>query len=343
MILYVLLIFLLILIPSRLQLRGINDAYLSKDSCNAIKGIFILLIFASHFVNTYGKGFSGSLNTSYQWFKEALGQCVVAHFLFYSGYGVMYSAAKKGAAYLKDFPRKRILHTLLVYDCAQILFLIFRLWRGKTYNIKQFVSGFLAWTSFGSDCWYIFVILGLYLISWLALQRERPSRAAAVKITVATLGFMLFLICAKKGKFWYNTALCYPLGVWFFVYQEKIEAFLKKDSHYYAAAALVAVLYVAAHKFWHVNLAMYNLTALLFALVVVLATMKFQVKNPILRYCGAHLQGLFLLHRLPMLFLSEYPFFQNNLYLFFGAAVALTFLLEFAFYRLLQSMKSQTS
>ena len=340
MILYIIPICVLILVPSKLQLHGINDTYLSKERCNTVKGIFILLIFASHFANTYTKNYTGLLDTLYWRIREALGQCVVAPFLFYSGYGVMLSAARKGTNYMNSFPRKRILHTLLVYNCSQIFFLIFQLWRGQTYNLKQFISAFLAWSSFGNDNWYIFVILGLYMISWLALRNGQPNRARVMKITVGILGFMLFLICAGKGTYWYNSALCYAFGAWYFVYQEKIEAFLRKDVNYFVVIGLTMLSYVVAHKFWRYKFAAYVLTILLFTAVVVFATMKFQVKNRFLNYCGEHLQGLFLLHRLPMKFLENYPFFQNNLYIFFATMVLFTFLLEFGFDQLLRSMKT---
>lgn len=341
MIIYTILICLLIFIPSKLQMHGINNAYLSKENCNAVKGIFILLIFASHFANTYGKGYTSLLDTSYWKIRVALGQCVVAHFLFYSGYGVMFSAAKKGKNYIKEFPRKRILRTLLIYDCSQIIFLIFQLWRGKSYDLKQFVLSFFAWSSFGNDNWYIFVILALYIISWFALRNRQANRAAAARITVSVLGLVLFLICAKRGTYWYNSALCYALGAWYFVYQEKIEKALSKDAIYFLMTGLVVLLYLVAHKFWGCGLAMYTLTILLFALAVVFVTMKFQIKNRFLIYCGEHLQGLFLLHRLPMIFLGDIPFFQNHLHIFFALMVALTFPLEAIFDRLLRYMRDE--
>lgn len=341
MVIYLVLIGLLILIPSKLQLRGINNTYLSKESCNAVKGVFILLIFASHFANKYGSGYTNVLDVTYWKIRMALGQCVVAHFLFYSGYGVMLSAARKGKNYIKEFPRKRILHTLLIYDCSQILFLVFQLWRGRQYDLKQFISAFLAWTSFGNDNWYIFVIIGLYIISWLVLKNGRPNKAGAMKITIGALAFMLFLICAGKGRYWYNSLLCYALGAWYFVYQEKIEEILKKDISYFLCLGILTLLYVLAHKFWDQNLFLFLSVLCLFALIVVLITMKFQIKNRFLVYCGEHVSGLFLLHRLPMNFLGDIPFFRNNLYIFFVSMVILTFLLEFIFSWLLRCMKEE--
>ena len=86
MLIYLFFVGALVLMQSKWQLRGINDQYLIKENCNAIKGIFILLILASHFANTYGKNYTSFLDTSYWSIRIALGQCVVAPFLFFSGY-----------------------------------------------------------------------------------------------------------------------------------------------------------------------------------------------------------------------------------------------------------------
>lgn len=124
MITYIGLVGILILMGSKFCLGGIFPQYLSKKNSNAVKGIFILLIFASHFY-PYTSGPTNQLDIIYGWFANALGQGVVTYMLFCSGYGVMLSASRKGESYMKTFPSKRILSTLLVYDCAQILFFSF--------------------------------------------------------------------------------------------------------------------------------------------------------------------------------------------------------------------------
>ena len=46
-------------------------------------------------------------------FITKLEQLMVTMFLFYSGYGVMESIKRKGDDYIKSFPKKRILTTLI--------------------------------------------------------------------------------------------------------------------------------------------------------------------------------------------------------------------------------------
>lgn len=335
MIVYVGAVGVLALAGGKIRFRGIFPQYLSKQSSNAMKGIFILLIFASHFWPNIGWP-TNQLDAIYKWFATALGQGVVTYMLFCSGYGVMLSADKKSESYMRAFPKNRILATLLIYDCAQIIFLFFYQFRGNRYSIKNFVLSMLAWETFGVDNWYIFVILGLYIISWLVLRNHKADGPAAAMITAAVFAFMGLMTCSKG---WYTTMLCYPLGMWYYLCREKIDAYMKRNVCYFTVVAALLTFYIIAHKFWY-KASIYVITMLLFVLCVIVATMKFQINNRFLVYCGEHLQGLFLLHRLPMVALGDIPFMRNNIYLWFALSVAIAFLIEFFFSRVINYMRS---
>lgn len=339
MILYVGMIFALLLAGGRPRIRGLHEGYLSKESTDAVRGVFILLIFASHFAQHVDR-YTLPMDLAYWRLRIALGQAVVTCFFLYSGYGVALSADKKGQDYVRTMPARRILPTLLVYDCSMLLCAITLLGEGERFTLGYFVRSLIAWERIGNDNWYIFVITALYTITWLVLRKRPVRREAVMAITTCCVGLMLALICA--GRSWYNTLLCYPLGMWYYLYKEKIDVFLGRRSlNYFAAAACAAALYIGFHKLWEVNLLCYVITMMLFALCVVLFTMKFEIKNPVLIYCGQHLQGLFLLHRIPMIVLQKY--FDTGSesparYLYFALCVALTFLLEAVFSRWVRAM-----
>lgn len=95
--------YVLILIVSLIGIRYCKDGfyadYIGKQQCNAIKGIFILLVFLGHaIVDTKRSGFAPALwiDRGAFWFFGEMGQLVVAMFLFYSGYGVMKSLKEMG-------------------------------------------------------------------------------------------------------------------------------------------------------------------------------------------------------------------------------------------------------
>ena len=79
---------------------------------------------------------------------------------------------------------------------------------------------------------------------------------------------------------------------------------------------------------------------MLFSLLIVVATMKIDVRSPILQYCGKHLQGLFLIHRVPLILLGAIPQIKNgNIYIYFVLFVVLTFVSEFIFNKTIVFLK----
>ena len=82
------------------------DDYLSIEKTNSIKGIFILIVIFQHF-NQYVE-YSSFIDVQYLRFFNCIGQRMVTLFLFYSGYGIRESIAKKGSNYIKTIPTKRI-------------------------------------------------------------------------------------------------------------------------------------------------------------------------------------------------------------------------------------------
>ena len=123
MIIFLCIVFILTLCGLR-RTTTIESDYMSKQMTNSIKGIFLCLVFFSHICG-YTDFSHPVLDRPYRFLQGVLGQCIVVMFFFYSGFGVMESVKKRGDAYIRQFPIKRILKTLLLFDCAVVLFLIF--------------------------------------------------------------------------------------------------------------------------------------------------------------------------------------------------------------------------
>ncbi len=91
-----------------LRFRGADDgdSVLSPEQTTVIKGIFVLLVFASH-VGQYLSldAADGILTHAYLVIRTKLGQMIVVPFLFYSGYGIRCSIDRKGEPYLRAFPK----------------------------------------------------------------------------------------------------------------------------------------------------------------------------------------------------------------------------------------------
>lgn len=334
MIVYILIILILIFSKSHIELSGINQEYISKDTTDAIKGIFILLIFASHF-SYYIPSYTNLPDILYWNIRVYLGQCVVAMFLFYSGYGVMKSAANKGKEYVDNFPKKRILKTLLIYDFSQIIFFIMQTMLGKKYMLKQCVLSLLAWTSLGNDNWYIFIILFLYLITYLALKKIKSPFWQTIFIGIGSIILIQVLMNAEKGRYWYNSIFCFTAGAAWSLAGQRVEKFLAKNKNYTLILFLLIMAFVGLHKIWDKHVVIYEMVVVLFALIIVLLSMKISIHNEFLKYCGKHLQGLFLLHRIPMILFGQISIIKQEKYLYFLLCIMTAFALEFLFNKMI--------
>lgn len=312
-------------------LTGLQEQYMDMDRTTAIKGVFILLVFLTHAVG-YIPAFPGPelLHEPYFYVQRHMGQGVVVLFLFYSGYGVMESVRKKGAAYVRAMPRNRVLRTLLHFDLAVLLFVALDAALGTLdgYTLPQILLSFIGWEAVGNSNWYIFAVLSLYLLTWLAFRlfgdraRYIPALAA---VTALTCVYML-AVSPQKDAWWYDTVLVYPLGMWFSFGRAQIERlFRKHPSLWYAAAAVLAAVFVFAHRRRDASFPLYLLQLQLMAPLVVLVTMKLNVCNRVLIFFGKHLFEIYILMRIPMLLLQRAGL--TNVYAFtllsFAATVAI--------------------
>lgn len=325
-------------------LTGINENYLAMDRTNSIKGIFILLVFLSHARNCISMLPSYSddaLNSIYDIFQNHLGQGVVVMFLFYSGYGVMESIKKKGNDYINSFPKNRFAKTLFNFDIAVILFIILDLCLGtlKNYSVPQVILSFIGWKSVGNSNWYIFAVLMLYLFTFAAFKIfKNKVRYAAVLVTVLTAAYIGVLSLFKQS-WWFDTVILYPLGLWYSIFKDKIEFFVKKKPvNYYLLFILCAFVFAASHLM-RSNLVFYEISQITLCAVIVVATMKIDVNNKILSFFGNHLFEIYILMRIPMLVLLHFDI--TNTYLFIFISFAVTVVLSIIFKKVLQLLDAK--
>lgn len=325
-----LLYFVTVLFESKGTLKGTAD-YLSIENTAAIKGIFIFMVFYSHF-NSYLSLPDTPSNQIYFKFFYFIGQAMVALFLFYSGYGVMESIKRRGKDYILKIPKNRILKTLINFDIAVVLYLVLGLVLGNRFTVKQILLSFIGWDSLGNSNWYIFVILLLYLLTFVvfAIVPKKPYM-----LSVAILGvFVCAIILVThryniRPSYWYDTALCYVLGMGYSLVKQQAEKIINKNIFVWVVclvASAVAYINIKGHIF-----ASELVANLLFTVCVVIFTMRITLNNPVLKWGGAHLFEIYILQRIPMIIFKALGLAEYNVYLYFAACVLVTVALTFAF------------
>lgn len=296
----------LVLIGASFKWNGFYEDGMGKEQCNAIKGIFIILIFFSH-ISRYlvdnGYHSYDMLDSMFIAISTHIGQWVVAVFLFYSGYGVMESLKIKNKSYLESFPRKRILTTLMNFDVAVLVFILLSLLIGNTLSLGHIMLSFIGWSSVGNSNWYIFVILICYLAFYVSYRLN--DKWGKYVLLVLLVSIMMILSQTKEYR-WYNTILCFPAGVFYSNNHTVMKDFFHK--HYYIVLISLLVLFVV---FCYLGLPRiigftYNVGCVCFVLTIVLISMRVRLRNKLLMWFGINLFPLYIYQRLPMITLKQW-------------------------------------
>lgn len=318
---------------------GYNSHYMDFDRTTSMKGVFIFLVFLSH-ANNYFTGqteyISDILNKPYCIIQNHLGQLIVVMFLIYSGYGVMESIRKKGESYVNAIPVKRVFKTLYHFDMAVVLFFILGIAFGdfSNWNLSKILLSFIGWDSLGNSNWYIFEVLTLYLITFISFKISKMNTKLALCI-VTILSFAYIAVMSRfKEPWWFDTVMCYSVGMWFSFYKNRIEAFLhRKAANYFIALAISLIVFAVCHIF-RGNIILYELSVIFFGITVVLLTMKLDLNNKILFFFGKHLFEIYILMRIPMQTLIKLG--VSNVYLFVIISFAVTLMLSLPFKKVLE-------
>lgn len=233
-----------------------------------------------------------------------VGQWIVAMFLFYSGYGVMESIKRKGHDYIQSLPRKRILQVLVNFDIAVLIFIVVDLILRKPLTINQCLLSLTGWESVGNSNWYIFIIMLMYLITYIAFYKGGGKYQQSLLAAVAFTFVFSIILSYFKPDYWFNTMFCYTAGSCFSVYKEKIEAFAK--SYYWQVLIITIISLLIIDRIpYHVKGLVYNTFSVFFCCLVVLLTMKFKINSPILLWCGKNLFPLYIYQRISMMVFSS--------------------------------------
>lgn len=314
----------------------LNYDFLSVGRTNSIKGIFILIVFMSHFHDYVV--FTNSIDIAYQSIFNLIGQRMVTLFMLYSGYGVMESIKKKNMTYVKKIPINRVLGVLFRFDIAILIFALVNIIMNKgtfTYSLKTFVLSLIGWESIGNSNWYIFAILVAYIATYFGFLIFKDKCNYKLSVVMTTL--LILVYCAllryakiKDSTIWYDTILCYSLGMVISVYKERFTSVFNKTS--LRVISIIVILFIQAMNYKFSNIFILREIALLtFALLVVLITMRFSIDNKYLRWCGEHLFGIYIMQRLPMMIYKEMGIGDLNIYLYFVLCLITTVFLAYIF------------
>ena len=335
---YVFIPIIALLLFYNIKFKPFNQYYddcLSKEQTSCINGLFVIIIFISHF-----KKYIATLSTADSILYRTpllFSQLVVVSFLFYSGFGLMESYKKKGQEYISTFPQKRFLKVFLDFALALLLFLLVQTILGKTYSVKHILLSFTGLVSIGNSCWYMFAIFTFYIIVYLSFTIFRNNKYGA--LILATLLSIAYMLCfhfllSNFESYFYDTYLCLIFGMWFSVFKDYFMNFINKWYTYISIFLFLITSLFVLYFFLGSNPFVFNVISIIFSILLVMVTMKIKIQNPILAWIGKHTFWIYIIQRLPMIVLRHLGLNNVNTILFFFTSLVVTLLLSWLLQKL---------
>lgn len=298
--------------------NGYNELFITKGTTDAIKGIFIIIVFINHIGEYYtqcGVDLSAWYDMALFLPSKACGQLMVVMFLFYSGYGVAESIKNKGEKYINIIPKRRVWGTLLNFDVAVVLFAVTSLLLGIQISWNDFFLSLIGWSSVGNSNWYIFVIVVCYALTYCSYKFIHSKCGMTLNLTVVLFAVVMSFL---KGTWWYNTVLAYGAGVLFSEHRDFLIDIAKKHyrkcsvyilSGFLICLCIYLIFYGPFKSSWEqIGALVFNVMSVFFAFMILLITLKVKIGNPILIWLGMNLFPIYIYQRLSMMILTElYP------------------------------------
>ena len=120
------------------------------------------------------------------------------------------------------------------------------------------------------------------------------------------------------ARYYYDTVLCYSLGIAWSIYQDKLDKIFNKNIIFYPVIIIMGVVLLLLKYYLSEYTTTVILSYLLIGMLLLLITKKVQVNNAILDWCGRHLFNIYLVHRIPMDIFYTLEINLINNYLYFG-------------------------
>ena len=179
----------------------------------------------------------------------------------------------------------------------------------------------LAWDSIGNSNWYVFGIIGEYLIFLVSysifcrknIQDSKFSRVLSLALTFyLTVAFVKWLRYMGRPSYCYNTLMMFPLGV--------LLANLKKSVVIWTNwTCLLSTLIIYRISFPNrfLSLKWYTVWTTAFMVICIILSTRIRVDGWLIRFCSSHVFSIYILQRLPMNILSYMGWMNKSPYMSF--------------------------
>ncbi len=274
-------------------------SFLSKERTVALRGVLALMVLICHLharVELFSNSILGTLFT-------AFGYLAVSVFFFLSGYGLTESYKKDNLA-INNFHKTKIFPFFLIC-CVAILIYTIRDLLCADFDVFVFFQSFFIGKTIVDNGWYLQVQLLLYILFYIAFRFV--SKRKLICISLFILGYIIACYLFKLSSTWYESIICFALGVFVSQYRCNFIKMLNKKRAILLSVVCLFVLFVITLYFgnkailgYPIKIIVKIISTVCFTLFVVIIISTIKIDNFILTFLGKIsleiyiLQGLFL-------------------------------------------------
>jgi len=282
--------------------------YMNIENTNCIRGIFVWLIIFLH-KTPYGV----EKNYLYKIILKFLGQKVVSMFFYYSGFGIYESIKKKGYNYIKFLPIKGII-LFIKFQIILLIFLITNIYiLNNKITLKRYLLSCVFISAIGNSNWFAFTIIIFYFYSYLSFIYIKNFNIGIFNITIFCVfhSIIVYKYFYPRNIVAVDTVFCFPLGYLHSLIKISFDDIvMKNDIRYFGITSLLILIY---YKVFYSNNILYICEKnAIFALLIVIISMKVKINNDFLNFLGNHSYSIYLLQKIVILIVYKKQIFKNS-------------------------------
>lgn len=297
----------------------INKSIVHKDLTDSLKGILALMIVFSHLSYVTDIYFFSLMNK--------LGTTVVAMFFFISGYGLTNSYLTKGALYLDNFFKRRILGVFLPMFFVTVIYLLILFSIHYSFSKNILYDFFAKGITPLPNTWFVFALLYFYIFFYTGFRIFRDKRYSVIFIALLSTIFIILTYNLEYERSWWIQTYAFVSGIAFRNYDNEWTKFFRKPLAIIGSFMFV-VFMISLH-----NPKMLVFPYFIIPIVVlsILSYLPFPFKNKFLDFMGNISFEIYLIHGAVIALLNN-TFLYQNLYFFSLVVIILSIVLAYLFH-----------
>lgn len=274
----------------------------NRNQTDFLKGICAVAIMLHHFTGKIEHHMFGAVYSVYM----NAGYLAVAIFMMISGYCLMIQYEKRGQKYIEGFLRKRVLRIYIPFALCTIFVGILK---GNTFirifrNILTFNFNIES-SGRPNATWFVIAILFFSICFYFVARYMKTEWLVKGMFAVAGAWIILCLL-AGVGKWWYNTAWAFPIGILVCKYRKYL--YNKTANHLGVVSIVLAGLFAGTYiimAIWRSLVILQMVCSTALALLTWVLCIRIDFSGKIGRWIGSFTLELFLVHSAILVFFYD--------------------------------------